>query len=529
MRSTRDEHLPKEMEYLRRSVGSPVYEVAKRTPLTYAENLSRRLGCPIYLKREDLQPTFSFKIRGAFAAVHARVQQGNCAHVMAASAGNHAQGVAVAARKLGLKATIVMPRTTPSIKVNAVRRLGAEVKLLGDSYDEAQGIARQQAGEIGATFIHPFDDPDVIAGQGTIALEVLSQCPETPQAVFIPVGGGGLVSGMAAVIKAMHPQTRVIGVEPVEAACMEAALKAGEPVTLESVGIFADGAAVRRVGDTSFALAQGLVDDIITVESDDICAAVRDTFEDTRALAEPAGALALAGLKAWLAQRSAETRPVKGPLVAINSGANVNFNRMGHVVERAIIGRGEEALIAVTIPEEPGSFLRFLNTMDAPPITEFNYRYRDAHEAQVFVGLQVEGWTMEPEATQDRLRRNGYAVQDLSHNDMARLHLRHMVGGALPSSVTEQVYRFEFPERPGALLEFLKTLAGRFNISLFHYRNHGAAYGRVLCGFMVEHGRQEEFNEFLNATGYKWIDETENPAYRQFLAAPEEVRKASGQ
>ncbi len=517
-------------EYLRRALTASVYEVARRTPLERALNLSARLGAEVYFKREDLQPTFSFKIRGAYA--HIKRLSENCRKVVAASAGNHAQGVALAARERGLEAHIVMPRTTPGIKVDAVRRLGARVVLAGDGYDDAEARAREIAAEIGAVLIHPFDDPDVIAGQGTVGLELLNQSPAPPAMVFVPVGGGGLIAGIAAVIKSLHPQTQIVGVEPEDAACLAAARAAGAPVTLERAGIFVDGAAVRRIGDLTFELARELVDSVVTVSADEICAAMRDVFEDTRALVEPAGALAVAGIKAFA--KAHEPLPA-GPIVAINSGANINFSRLGHVVERAAIGRGEELLLAVTIPERPGSFLKFLKTLGHRGIREFNYRYRDPDAAEVFVGLSLEhgARTRAAGAQADlvvlgRLREAGYSVVDLSHNEMARLHLRHMVGGTLPSTKQEQIYRFEFPERPGALLDFLSTLAGRWNISLFHYRNHGAAYGRVLAGFMVPDDEGVEFQRFLDSTGYPWIRECDNPAYLRFLSPPPAFSRAAG-
>ncbi len=521
------------LDYLRRSVSAPVYDVAKRTPLEPAENLTRRLGAPIWLKREDLQPSFSFKVRGAYTCIHRLVrEQGLSSGVIAASAGNHAQGVARAAARLDLEADIVMPRTTPSIKVEAVRQLGAHVHLVGDNYDEACAHAQILSQERGRPFVHPFDDPDVIAGQGTIGLEILNQTAGPPGAVFMPVGGGGLLAGAGAVIRALSPETRIIAVEPEDAACLKAALAAGHPVTLDRVGIFADGAAVRRVGDNTFAVAQGLVDELVTVGSDEICAAMRDVFEDTRSLVEPAGAMAVAGIKRYLEDGG----ELAGDTIAINSGANINFSRMGHVVERAAMGRGEEALLSVMIPEERGSYLEFLRVLGSPAVTEFNYRYSDPAQARVFIGLSLDGTRNEPDGTVQRLREGGYPVRDLSHNELARLHLRHMVGGRPPSKAgaggpepspgepddrlvaSERVVRFEFPERPGALLDFLGKLAGRWSISLFHYRNHGAAYGRVLAGFFVEDREHEAFGEFLHATGYGYTDETDNPAYREFLA-----------
>ncbi|MFK7957207.1 MAG: threonine ammonia-lyase, biosynthetic [Lysobacterales bacterium] len=504
------------MDCLRRSIAAPVYDVARRTPLDSADNLSRRLGQQIWLKREDLQPSFSFKVRGAYACMHKLVHKcGLTSGVVAASAGNHAQGVARAADKLNLEADIVMPVTTPSIKVEAVRQLGARVHLVGDTYDDACSHAQKLAEQQRRPFVHPFDDADVIAGQGTIGVELLNQISEAPASVFIPVGGGGLLAGAGAVIRALSPNTKIIAVEPEDAACLKAALAADRPVTLERVGIFADGAAVRRVGDKTFALARELVDEVVTVNADEICAAMRDIFEDTRSLVEPAGAMAVAGIKRYQADGNSLT----GPTVAINSGANINFSRMGHVVERAAMGRGEEALLSVVIPEQPGSYLGFLDVLGMPAVTEFNYRYRSGAQANVFIGLALDGGNSEPEQTIRRLSEAGYPVTDLSHNELARLHLRHMVGGTPPEGIGERVLRFEFPERPGALGEFLRKLAGRWSISLFHYRNHGAAYGRVLAGFFVEPADESDFEQFLAATGYQFTDETDNPAYKTFLSA----------
>ncbi len=504
------------LDYLRRAVAAPVYDVARRTPLDSAGNLSRRLGQQIWLKREDLQPSFSFKVRGAYTCIHRLVrEQGLSTGVVAASAGNHAQGVARAAARLELEADIVMPKTTPSIKVQAVRQQGARVHLVGDTYDDAYGHALHMADELQRPFVHPFDNPDVIAGQGTIGLELLNQAPSAPAAVFIPVGGGGLLAGVGAVIRSLSPTTRIFAVEPEDAACLKAALDLGQPVTLDRVGIFADGAAVKRVGDNTFDVAQRLVDGVILVSADEICAAMRDIFEDTRALVEPAGAMAVAGIKRYLADGNL----LQGPVVAINSGANINFSRMGHVVERAAMGRGEEALLSVTMPEKPGSNLSFLKTLGLPSVTEFNYRYQNPHQAHIFIGLALDGSPNEPKNTIGRLQQAGHVVTDLSHNELARLHLRHMVGGIPPVGSEERVFRFEFPERPGALLEFLSTLGGRWSISLFHYRNHGAAYGRVLAGFFVKPTDQQAFDQFLLDTGYTFTDETDNPAYRIFLAA----------
>ncbi len=501
---------------LRRALAAPVYELARRTPLDAAPRLSARLGTRLWLKREDLQPTFSFKLRGAYNFIRQLDAGQRARGVIAASAGNHAQGVALAARELGVRAVIYMPRTTPEIKVQAVEALGAGVELCGDDYDAACEAARSAAQDSGACFIHPFDDPDVIAGQGTLGIEITQQLTRPPEIIFVPVGGGGLAAGLAATVKAVYPEVRVVGVEPVDAASMRAALEAGAPVDIGATGIFADGVAVRRVGERTFEMCRELLDDIVLVSVDQVCAAVRSIFEEVRAVAEPAGALAVAGALQYATQQ----RP-QGDWVALVSGANVNFDRLGHVVERCALGDGSEALLSVTIPERPGSFLEFCRTLEHSSITEFNYRFSDDHEARVFVGIRL----LESSADlQRRLQSRGYKVIDLSDNEVAKLHLRHLVGGCLPSSARERLYRFEFPQRPGALLEFLSVLAGRWSISLFHYRNHGAAYARVLAGFLVPESDDQAFHQFLLDTGYRFVDETDNPACREYLSTPASIR-----
>ncbi|MCH8476433.1 MAG: threonine ammonia-lyase, biosynthetic [Wenzhouxiangella sp.] len=487
------------LEILKRIVAAPVQAVARETPVERAALLSEKLGRSIWLKREDLQPVFSFKLRGAYARMVRLSESEKAAGVVAASAGNHAQGVALAASRLGLSARVVMPRTTPAIKVEAVRRLGASVILHGDGYDAAQARAHAECGDLGATFIHPFDDPDVIAGQGTVALELLRQMTVTPAAVFVPVGGGGLLAGIAAAVKSISPATKVIGVEPVGAASFAAALRAGKPVDIGPVNLFADGVAVRKVGEWPVRIAAGLVDDMITVTVDEICAAVHDVFLDTRALIEPAGALAVAGIRRYLDAGGSGQH-----LVAINSGANISLERMAHVIERAEIGAGREILFTATIPEQPGSFLRFCRTLGRQELTEFNYRFASLDQAHVFVGLRMEKGRSHRRERYQRLNAAGFEVLDLTDNELARDHLRHMVGGRCPVPGQEQLYRFRFPERPGALEEFLTQLKGRWSISLFHYRNHGAAYGRVLAGFLVPDGAQTAFSDFLNAAGYPW-------------------------
>ena len=500
-------------DYLERILNARVYDVAIETPLEPAPALSRRIGNHILLKREDMQPVFSFKLRGAYNKMAhldaAALKRG----VIAASASNHAQGVALAAQKMGCTATIVMPVTTPEIKVNAVKSRGAKVVLHGDSYDEAAAHARQLEKRHRLTYVHPYDDPDVIAGQGTIAMEILRQHPGPIDAIFVAVGGGGLIAGIAAYVKRLRPRIRIIGVEPVDADAMYRSLKAGRRVKLDQVGLFADGVAVKQVGRETFRLCRELVDEVIRVDTGAMCAAIKDVFEDTRAILEPAGALAIAGAKAW-----AERRKLRdATLVAVACGANMNFDRLRFVAEEAELGEHREAVLAVTIPERPGSFKAFCELLGPRNITEFNYRYADAREAQVFVGVQVRN--REETAKLVRLlRRRGLRTLDLSDNELARLHVRHMVGGHAPGVAHEILYRFEFPERPGALMRFLDRMSRGWNISLFHYRNHGADYGRVLVGMAVPAAEQVRFRAFLAELGYPWVNETRNPAYRLFLS-----------
>jgi threonine dehydratase len=440
--------------------------------------------------------------------------------VVAASAGNHAQGVALSARELGVRATIFMPRTTPEIKVHAVEALGARIELSGDDYDAACEMAIAYSLESGGYFIHPFDDPDVIAGQGTLGIEITQQLASPPGIIFLPVGGGGLAAGVAATVKAVYPDVRIIGVEPEDAASMLAALKAGHPVDIGTTGMFADGVAVRKVGQTSFEMCRELVDEVITVSVDQVCAAVKTIFEEVRAVAEPAGALAVAGAIQYAARFADHAMP-KGDWVSVVSGANVNFDRLGHVVERCALGEGNEALFAVTIPEHPGSFLEFCSALGESSVSEFNYRYAGSGDAHIFVGVRLQE---SPEHLQRKLEASGYEVRDLSGNEVAKLHLRHLVGGRLPSSERERLIRFEFPERPGALLEFLTVLAGRWSISLFHYRNHAAANARILAGFLVSEEDDPLFRRFLAETGYRFTDETGNEACHAFLSAPAAIR-----
>lgn len=494
-----------------------VYDVATRTPLDFAPNLSRRFNNQVWLKREDLQPVFSFKLRGAYNRMAQLSDTEKAKGVVCASAGNHAQGVALSAKHLAVKATIVMPRTTPEIKVANVRNLGAKVVLHGDAYDDASAYAQRLVAEQGATYIHPYDDDDVIAGQGTIAREVLEQLQGPLDAVFIPVGGGGLVAGMAAYIKYLRPDVKVIGVEPEDAPTLHAAMAAKRRVTLKSVGLFADGVAVKKIGQKTFALAKDYVDEVVLVSVDQICAAISDVFDDTRSIAEPAGALAIAGLKKYVQENEVAGQQ----LVAVASGANINFHRLRHVSERAELGEAREALFAVGIPEKPGSFKRFCSLLGKRSITEFNYRYADRDMAQIFVGLSLSDPT-ERQALLSKLESAGYAVVDMTDNEMAKLHVRYMVGGVSPSTekkgVDERLFRFEFPERPGALMEFLKAIGSQWNISMFHYRNHGAAYGRVLTGLEVPAGELTALRESLAQVGYPVVEETDNPAAKLFLS-----------
>ena len=494
---------------------SRVYDVARETPLDEAARLSGRLQNTVLLKREDLQPVFSFKLRGAYNRIaHLPVSE-RSRGVITASAGNHAQGVAYSARHLGIRAVIVMPRTTPDIKVEAVRALGAEVVLAGDSYSDAQARCDVLAAETGLIFVHPFDDPLVIAGQGTIGEEILRQAHGRLDAVFVPVGGGGLIAGVAGYIKHLMPQVRVVGVEPFEADAMYRSLETGARVRLDQVGIFADGVAVREVGAETFAIARRAVDAVVRVSNDEVCAAIKDVFDDTRTIPEPAGALGVAGLKKWVEQEA----PRGQRLAAVLSGANINFDRLRFVAERAELGEAREAIFAVTIPERPGAFREFCAAVGARVVTEFNYRLSGRDAARIFVGIRTSSRQDGPEIA-DRLRSRGYETVDLSGNETAKLHVRYMVGGRAPGVRSERLYRFEFPERPGALMEFLDKLGGRWNISLFHYRNHGADFGRVLAGFEVDEADRPAFESFLRSLGYPFVPESDNPAYALFLAAP---------
>lgn len=498
-----------------------VYDVAVKTPLERATRLSDRLNNEIWIKREDLQPVYSFKLRGAYNKIAQLSAAEKEKGVISASAGNHAQGVALAASRLGLKALIVMPKTTPNIKVSSVRALGADIELVGNAYDDAYEHARELASTTGMTFVHPYDDPDVIAGQGTIAKEILEQIKEQlndaskqPDMVFVPVGGGGLIAGVSAYLKSVNPAIRIIGVEPDDAPCMYEALKAGKRVVLDQVGIFADGVAVKQAGEEPFRVAQSCVDDMVLVSTDEICASIKDIFDDTRSITEPAGALAVAGMKKYVDENDIQDQR----LVAIDSGANINFDRLRHVAERSELGEHREALFAVTIPEEIGSFRKFCELIGLRGMTEFNYRYADEKQAHIFVGVQLQSGLDEKNELLKSLHDDNYPVVDMTDNEMAKLHVRYMVGGRGNGVENERLFRFEFPERPGALLRFLNYMGEHWNISLFHYRNHGAAYGRVLAGIQVPKEDQQELESFLQNLGYTWWEETDNPAYSMFLS-----------
>ena len=502
-------------DYLQRILKAKVYDVAIETPLEEAPRLSRRLANRVLLKREDLQPVFSFKLRGAYnkiAHLSASVAERG---VICASAGNHAQGVALAARQRRIPAVIVMPQTTPAIKVQSVIDLGGEVVLHGDMFDSAYDHAVQLARQRNLAFVHPFDDPDVIAGQGTVGMEIVHQSHGEVDAIFVPVGGGGLIGGIAAYVKQLYPKIKIIGVEPEDAAAMYESLRAARRVTLEKVGLFADGVAVRRVGEETFELARRYVDQIVLVNTDQICSAIQDIFEDTRSIVEPSGALAVAGIKQYVAREKCREQR----FVAVNSGANMNFDRLRHIAERADLGAGREALFAVEIPEQTGSFLRFCELLGQRSITEFNYRFQGTDKAHIFLGFELSQGRDECLRIGAQLREAGYPVIDMSDNEVAKLHVRFMIGGRAAAIENELLYRFEFPERPGALLRFLQAIGTKWNISLFQYRNHGSDYGRVLAGIQVPRIERAEFLQHLNDLRFPYSEETNNPAYRMFLGS----------
>ncbi len=500
--------------YLKRILDARIYDLAIETPLDSVPLISSRIGNTVLLKREDLQPVFSFKLRGAYNKLLRLSDEQKSAGVIAASAGNHAQGLALAAKHLGIKAIIVMPKTTPAIKVDAVRRRGAKVVLVGDAYDDAAAHANELVKEKGMTYIHPFDDSDVIAGQGTVAMEILRQHSGHIDVIFIPVGGGGLCAGMAAYIKMVRPEIKVIAVESEDSACLKLAMDKQRRAVLPHVGIFADGVAVAQIGKEPYRLMKELIDGVITANTDQMCAAIKDIFEDTRSIAEPAGALSLAGLKKYAAEHNLQGQT----LVAIDSGANTNFDRLRYISERTEIGEKREAIFAVTIPEKAGSYKKFCKVIGKRAITEFNYRYSDSSDAHIFVGMQISPDGNDRGDIVEALDKAGYPVDDMTDNDVAKNHIRHMVGGHSTGVDNEIVYRFEFPERPGALLEFLTKLAGRWNISMFHYRNHGSAFGRVLIGLQVPKGERKDLEKLLDELQYKYWEETDNKAYQSFLA-----------
>jgi threonine dehydratase len=500
------------IDYLQKILTAKVYDVAVETPLEIAPTLSKRLGNRVWLKREDQQSVFSFKIRGAYNKMAHLSAADRTRGVIAASAGNHAQGVALAAQKLGCAATIVMPITTPHIKIAAVEARGAKVVLHGDSYSDAYARAVELQRASGATFVHPYDDPDVIAGQGTIGMEILRQRQGPLDAIFVAIGGGGLIGGVAAYVKRVRPEVKIIGVQPNDSDAMARSLEAGRRVVLAHVGLFADGVAVKQVGKETFRLAKAYVDEVIRVDTDATCAALKDVFEDTRSILEPAGALTIAGVKAWVERHRTRDRDY----VAIACGANMNFDRLRFVAERAELGERREAILAVTIAERPGSFREFCALLGNRNVTEFNYRYADPKTAHLFVGIEVRD-RQETDHLLRELARRRIEASDLSDNEMAKLHVRHLVGGHAPNATDEILYRFEFPERPGALMRFLDSMSTGWNISLFHYRNHGADYGRVLVGMQVPGSDKADFRRFLERLGYDYVEETGNPAYRMFL------------
>ncbi|WP_026376130.1 threonine ammonia-lyase, biosynthetic [Aestuariibacter salexigens] len=503
-------------DYLKKVLLSPVYDVAVNSDLVTMPLLSQELSNTIYLKREDQQPVKSFKLRGAYNKISQLSDAQLQAGVIAASAGNHAQGVAYAARMKRIRAVIVMPETTPDIKVDAVKRFGGEwvqVVMHGTSFDQASEHARLIAEQQGLTVVPPFDDPDVIAGQGTIARELLEQQPDL-DVLFVAVGGGGLVAGISVYLKQLKPDIRIVAVEAEDSACLNAALQAGQPETLPSVGIFADGVAVKTIGTETFRLCQQFVDEVVTVSSDEICAAIKDIFDDTRVIAEPAGALSVAAIRKYVGENNLHGKKIGGVLC----GANINFHTLRYVSERCELGEQKEAVFAVKIPERKGAFRDFCKLLGGRVITEFNYRYASGAEAHIFVGVKLRRGRAEYQELQEQLVAEGYASFDLSDNELAKLHVRYMVGGRPQTLLNEHVFSFQFPEYPGALMNFLNTLGELWNITLFHYRNHGAADGLVLVGFELPEGSRAEFERHLDKLGYAHVEQTGNPAYQFFLS-----------
>lgn len=500
-------------KYIEKILKAKVYDVATETPLDFAPALSARFNNSIFIKREDLQPVFSFKLRGAYNKIASLNKEERQQGVIAASAGNHAQGVALSANKLGIKAIIVMPKTTPEIKVKAVESWGAHIILFGDSFDEAHSHAKKLEKEKGMIFVHPYDDDEVIAGQGTIGMEILRQKSGEIHTIFVPVGGGGLIAGIAAYVKFVSPEIKIVGVEPDDADCLNQALKSKQRVMLKQVGLFADGVAVKQIGKTPFQLATKYIDDVITVSTDEICAAIKDIYDDTRSVAEPAGALAIAGLKKYAVQQKINNQA----LVAIESGANINFDRLRYVAERTLVGEHKEILLAVTVPEIPGSFLKFCKSLGKRNITEFNHRYFNNEKAQVFVGISCTGLDSDRDNLISQLEEKCFSVIDMTKNELAKDHIRYMVGGHAPKALGEIVYSIQFPERPGALLNFLTSLGTRWNISMFHYRNHGAAFGKVLMGIQLPESEQDDFEQRLDAVGFEYKNENQNAAYTTFV------------
>jgi len=502
-------------DYIKKILTAPVYDVAIQSPLDEARILSRSLGRRVWLKREDLQPIFSFKLRGAYNKMVHLDEKARRRGVVTASAGNHAQGVALASKKLKIPATVCMPTVTPEIKIKAVQNFGADVVLHGDMLADTYIYAQELAQKKGLTLVHPFDDPDVIAGQGTIGMEILRQHSKPIEAIFVPIGGGGLIAGIASYVKFARPEVKIIGVEPDDADCMYQAFKAGHPVPLEHVGTFADGVAVKQAGKETFRVAHQFVDHILHVNNDEICAAIKDIFMDTRSVVEPSGALGVAAIKKYLEKRG--NRKESGDLIALVSGANINFDRMRYIAERTTTGEKREMLLAVTLPEKPGGLLEFCSLLGKRSITELNYRYFNASEAHVFVGIQTPNYEEEAKPFLKKLKDHGLPAIDLTKNELAKEHVRYMVGGRPPKLANEMLYRFEFPERPGAVLKFLSAMKHSWNVSLFHYRNHGAAWGHVLMGLQVPKADRKKFEKFIAATGIEAFDETQNPAYRVFL------------